>query len=58
MVVNSLLYIVESRVMAYLKGLEVGNLKIDIDLPNDLEECQYRASLSRPDLVLCHKVNI
>ena len=52
MTVNSLLYIVEGRVIAYLKGLEVGILKIDIDLHHDLDQCISHDSLSRPDLVL------
>ena len=53
MVVNSFLSIVESRVMAYLKGLGVGNLNIDNGLHTDLDlECKCHASLSRPDLVL------
>ena len=51
MTVNSLLCIVEGRVIAYLKGLEVGILKIDIDLHHDLDQCICHASLSRPDLV-------
>ena len=58
MAVNALLYIVEGREIAYLKGLEVRILKIDIDLHHDLDECQYHASLSRPDLGPSSKVKI
>ena len=45
MAVYSLLCIVESRVIAYLKGLEEGILKIDIDLHHDLDS-HFRDYLS------------